>query len=157
MTVNEFCDKYRSVITPEQFDRIIDVILGIKDQLEFTDEEIAKMDKGLAELKAYNYKLSYTAEKNNTGITYEKAGMIDEAIKVYEENIAMGFPASHAFDRLMIIYRRLKRYDDEIRVIYRTMEVYKKEDTMSVCLNNLNKRLLKVMKLKDEVNHHSLR
>lgn len=64
--------------------------------------------------------------RNNSGIHYEKEGKIEEAIKVYEENIELGFPAMHSYTRLMIIYRRLKDYDNEQRVIRRAIEVYEK-------------------------------
>lgn len=62
-------------------------------------------------------KLQRATELNNKGIELEKSGNIDEAIKVYEDCIKIGYPARHAFDRLCIIYRRLKMYDDELRII----------------------------------------
>lgn len=65
-----------------------------------------------------------TCCRNNEGIAFEKDGKIGEAIKVYEENIELGFPAMHSYTRLMIIYRRLKDYDNEQRVIRRAIEVY---------------------------------
>lgn len=61
---------------------------------------------------------------NNKGIEYEKVGNIDMAIKIYESNILEGcYPACHSFDRLMILYHKSKDYDNEIRVINRTLEV----------------------------------
>lgn len=70
--------------------------------------------------------LAITCCRNNDGIAFEKDGKIEEAIKVYEENIELGFPAMHSYTRLMIIYRRLKDYDNEQRVIRRAIEVYEK-------------------------------
>lgn len=72
--------------------------------------------------------LQDTAARNDKGIAYEKAGRVNEAIDVYEENIADGYPALHAFDRLMKIYRRLKNYENEIRVIERAIEVFSAEN-----------------------------
>lgn len=69
------------------------------------------------------YNCSY---RNNQGIQLEKEGNITEAIKIYEENIAEGFPALHSFNRLMIIYRRLKDYDNEIRVIDYSIALFTK-------------------------------
>lgn len=71
-----------------------------------------------------NQLLQDTAARNNEGTAYEKLGREDEAIAVYEENIADGYPALHAFDRLMKIYRRRKDYKNEVRVIGRAIEVF---------------------------------
>lgn len=60
--------------------------------------------------------LRETARRNNEGIAFEKSGRIDKAIKVYEENIWHGHHARHSYNRLMIIYRKQKRYYDELRI-----------------------------------------
>lgn len=60
--------------------------------------------------------LAETARRNSEGIAFEKAGRIDKAIKVYEENIAAGHHARHSYNRLMIIYRKQKQYDNELRI-----------------------------------------
>lgn len=75
-----------------------------------------------------NQLLQDTAARNNEGMDYEKKGSVNEAIAIYEENIADGYPALHAFDRLMKIYRRLKDYRNEIRVIERAIEVFAAEN-----------------------------
>lgn len=72
--------------------------------------------------------LQGTAARNDKGMAYEKTDRVNEAIDVYEENIADGYPALHAFDRLMKIYRRLKNYENEIRVIERAIEVFSAEN-----------------------------
>jgi hypothetical protein len=54
--------------------------------------------------------------RNLKGIELEKAGRIDEAIYEYEANIKDEFVGSHPYERLRIIYTRLHRYDDAIRV-----------------------------------------
>lgn len=73
-------------------------------------------------------KLSKCAELNNLGISYEKMGDIDAAIQVYEENISLGYPATHSFDRLMILYRKNKEYAKEIKVIKKAISVFTKEN-----------------------------
>jgi tetratricopeptide (TPR) repeat protein len=66
-------------------------------------------------------------ELNMQGIAYEKSGDIDSAILCYEENIKLRYAASHSYERLMAIYRRLKKVDEEIRVITVAIEVQQKE------------------------------
>lgn len=59
-------------------------------------------------------------------MAYEKNGNVDMAIITYEENIESDYSANHAFERLMILYRRNKDYQNEIRVINRALEVFPK-------------------------------
>lgn len=84
----------------------------------------------------YNYKfnvlLPQCTERNNQGIEFEKQGNIEEAIRTYEENIKLGcYPAHHAFDRLLVLYRKQKDYKNEKRVCKRAMSVFKKEQKYS--------------------------
>lgn len=64
----------------------------------------------------------------NIGIDLEKEGMIDEAIKVYEKSIAYRLPMKHPYDRLTILYRKKKDYENEIRVLKIAIEVFMKEN-----------------------------
>lgn len=89
-------------------------------------------------------RLFRTAARNNAGIQLEKDGKTDEAIAVYEDNIKDGYPAYHSFQRLMIIYRKRKEYDNEIRVIQRGIEVFAPNTA------GLEARLAKVLKLKEK-------
>lgn len=78
---------------------------------------------------AYNEReklLSDCANLNNKGIAFEKSGDINSAIKVYEQNIASDnpYPATHSFDRLMILYRKQKDYNNEIRIIEKAIKVF---------------------------------
>ena len=75
-----------------------------------------------------NKMLALCVERNNQGIRYEKQGNIEDAIKVYEENIKPEcYPARHSFDRLLVIYRRRKDYQNEMRVCERAISVFKTE------------------------------
>jgi tetratricopeptide (TPR) repeat protein len=49
---------------------------------------------------------------------------LDTAIELYEENIKSGYPEPYSFDRLMILYRKQKRFKDELRVIKRAIKVF---------------------------------
>lgn len=62
------------------------------------------------------------------GIDLEKEGMIDEAIKVYEKSIIPKLPMKHPYERLTILYRKKKDYENEIRVIKIAIEVFMKEN-----------------------------
>ena len=63
-------------------------------------------------------------QNNLDGIAYEKAGNIDEAIKLYEYNVAHRFAGQHPYNRLAIIYRKQKKYDEEIRVLKTAIDVF---------------------------------
>lgn len=64
-----------------------------------------------------NNSLSQICALNNQGIQLEKENRIDEAAAIYEKAIQIDYPASHPYDRLMVIYRRQKDYANEVRVI----------------------------------------
>lgn len=81
-------------------------------------------EKKLAAYKDDEKSLYQTATNNNKGIAFEKQGDIDSAIEAYENNLRIGYLASHSYNRLMIIYHREKRYEDEVRVIKKAIEVF---------------------------------
>lgn len=62
------------------------------------------------------------------GIDLEKEGMIDEAISVYEKSIMSKLPTKHPYERLVILYRKRKDYENEIRVLKAAIEVFMKEN-----------------------------
>ena len=57
-----------------------------------------------------NNLLNKTVELNNLGVSYEKSNNIDLAINTYLENIELGYPATHSYDRLIILYSKAKDY-----------------------------------------------
>ena len=83
----------------------------------------------IKEHEAYQEKvraLNKCAELNEKGIELEKSGNIPAAIAIYEENISGNcYPATHSFDRLIILYRKAKNYENEIRVIKKAINVLK--------------------------------
>ena len=91
---------------------------------EVDDDILSLALKEYNERKEENRRLSETARLNNIGIAAEKSGDIDKAIEAYEKNIAIGYPADHAYKRLRIIYRRRKDFVNMARVIRRLAEVY---------------------------------
>lgn len=123
VNIDSFLNTYRGVIPMDVFETLI--------EKKFDGHEGYLMPRGvyskiLAEHEAYQKKneaLENCAALNNEGIAYEKSGDIDAAIRVYEANIALGYPAHHAFRRLMVLYRKQKDYENEIRVIHLAEEV----------------------------------
>lgn len=63
-------------------------------------------------------------DNNLRGIGFEKQKNIEAAIRLYEYNVEHGFEGSHPYERLVIIYRRLKDYDNEIRIIKSALCLY---------------------------------
>ena len=49
---------------------------------------------------------------------------IDAAIKQYEDDIKAGSRDQNPFERLMILYRKQKKYKDELRVIKQAIKVF---------------------------------
>ena len=54
----------------------------------------------------------------------ELDGDAEGAIALYEENIKTGVSDQFSFDRLMVLYRKQKKYKDELRVINRGIKVF---------------------------------
>lgn len=81
------------------------------------EDLITEWKSALEEYDEFNRRLGETCENNNRGIELEKLGQIDEAIKVYEKNISIGYLATHAYERLRIIYKRRKDPANELRVL----------------------------------------
>lgn len=91
-------------------------------------------------------KLFKCVSLNNKGIAFEKEGKILQAIKVYEQNIAgeSPYPATHSFDRLMVLYRKQKDYHNEIRVIQIAIQTF---PSMSKYKDRLTKAQLLLAKV----------
>lgn len=63
-------------------------------------------------------------ERNLLGQKHEAVGRINEAIELYEKNIQENFIGSHPYYRLVDIYHKQKRYDDEIRILNHAIYVF---------------------------------
>ena len=83
-------------------------------------EEIRLHNRRLGEI------LDIMVNRNNKGSELEKKGDIENAIKLYEQNVADEFFGTYPYDRLAIIYRKRKRFDDEIRILKRKISIFKK-------------------------------
>ena len=88
-------------------------------------------------------------DNNLRGIELEKAGRTDEAIILYEQNVSAAFHGSHPYNRLAIIYRKRKDYDNEIRVLRRAVSVYEQcKESDAVKYQRFVDRLKKAEQLK---------
>jgi len=96
--------------------------------------------------------LSIQVDRNLLGQKLEKLGREDEAIQLYEQNLFENNEGSHPYDRLAIIYRRRKLYEDEIRVLAHAIWVYENVASKSRIdrirkLDRFKARLLKAVAL----------
>lgn len=94
-----------------ELDRYRNRVVSVPEDL------ITEWKSSVEEYDEFNQRLGETCENNNRGIELEKLGQIDEAIKVYEKNISIGYLATHAYERLRIIYKRRKDPANELRVL----------------------------------------
>ena len=87
-------------------------------------------------------------KRNLKGIKFEKSGKTEKAIILYEKNIKEGFDGSYPYDRLAIIYHKLGRLDDEIRVLKKAISVFEnisnRRGDKDVKLAKFKKRLNKI-------------
>lgn len=95
-------------------------------------------------------------DRNLIGRDLEKEGYVDNAIELYELNIEEGFDGNFPYDRLAIIYRKRKQYQDEIRVLEKGIEVFESLQRFSPRqdiepkLNKFKDRLSKALELSDK-------
>ena len=113
-----------SAIPENIFDNLNNRSLKGFDYADVSNKIIENIKSKRDQQNEFNKKLSMVSSLNSEGIDYEKEGKIDNAISVYEENIKIGYPAHHSFKRLMILYRKNKDYENERRVILRSIEVF---------------------------------
>ncbi len=88
-------------------------------------------DRELEEYRKQNKIFGRQAERNLRGVELEKQGNVEEAIELYEQNIADGFEGSHPYNRLAILYRKRGQIGDEIRVLQKAIQVYEEIESRS--------------------------
>ena len=89
----------------------------------WVNEEEHKILDNLNKQAEKTFKLVEKGYKsNNKAMSYEKEKDIPNAIKYYEESISYNFDGNYPYDRLAILYRKNKDYDNEIRVLNKAIE-----------------------------------
>jgi tetratricopeptide (TPR) repeat protein len=74
---------------------------------------------------AKNYRLALKIDsRNKEARQAEHDDDPGEAIKLYEQNVKEDYADDFAFERLMILYRKQKRYKDELRIVNRAIDVF---------------------------------
>lgn len=102
-----FCNHFISVYTENFGDSFLMVDSGLYERAKAKYEARLKHEKRLNE----------TCRLNNIGIACEKAGDIDGAIAAYEECAKLQYPADHCYNRLRIIYKKRKDFENMKRVM----------------------------------------
>lgn len=64
-------------------------------------------------------------ERNDYGFVAENEKNLEVAIKFYEQNVSEFPSIDFPFKRLMVIYRKLKRFDEELRIIDAFLDSHK--------------------------------
>lgn len=128
VSVNEL-ETYRQVLSKVTFNRLLTAVLNGETQVAIKPKEHAALFDKLQEYNKQCQLLSRTAQLNDRGIELERYDDITAAIQVYEQNIELGFPAHHAFRRLLVLYRKQKDYANELRVCRRACRVFPKEQS----------------------------
>lgn len=67
------------------------------------------------------------AEHIEQGAAAEAEGNTKRAIELYESSIKKGIADPFPFDRLLVLYRKQRKYKDELRVILRGIEVFNEQ------------------------------
>jgi hypothetical protein len=62
--------------------------------------------------------------RNLEGLSAEQSGNVEQAIALYERNVAEGFPGDLPYGRLVLLYERRGALDEAERVMRRAIEVF---------------------------------
>lgn len=91
--------------------------------------------------------------RNVRAYRHEQHGEFEKAEALYRENIEKGETTSHCYERLAIMYRKQKRYDDEVAILEKHL-VLPGSDQQKVALRlgkaMLLKQGIRVVKTKQE-------
>ena len=136
----QFISKYLSCIPEPLFNKLQDLLLEGVRTTEISVTEFESIDSIFKERKRQNLLLKKCARINTRGKELEKAGLVNQAIRLYEKNIGYDcYPATFSFDRLMILYHKAKDYENEKRVILRALDVFNSPSLISKYQNRLAK------------------
>lgn len=67
--------------------------------------------------------LETQTRRNLDGMDLEQSGQFDQAIALYEQNVAEGFSGDWPYSRLVSVYERQGAYEEAERVLRRAIEV----------------------------------
>lgn len=116
--------KYNSVMGLNMSADYLGAYLSGQKRFKVPSWLLEQWESDLKVQKLIDKQLSDTTCNNNKGTAFEKEGNIKSAIKIYEKNLIIGYPAIHSYTRLMVIYHKEKKYEDEIRVIKKAIDLF---------------------------------
>ncbi|MXV16875.1 hypothetical protein [Hufsiella ginkgonis] len=121
---------YLAALGEETFNELQIASLNGRLTIQIEKSRLDKIEEQAVSNQKLLQDINRTADLNNLEIKYEAEGNVDLVIEFYEQNVAVGRPAMHAYDRLVTIYRSQKRYDHEIRVIKAAIKVWNRENEL---------------------------
>ena len=131
--VNEFLIKLNELVSQNKLSQD-EIKEELKEYTDLINIEGEKYSQSLRNERLNEIKLRrkiYTI--NNKARNLERMGNYEEAIKLYnetiniqDENSFLRFNKIFQYHRLLIIYRKLKDYDNELEICYNILDEYKK-------------------------------
>lgn len=137
-------EELRPVMSVGLMQRIASAILKGEDKVPLKPAQYLAMRNKLQAHKENQQRLERCATLNNEGRTCEQYGDIIGAIAAYEANIELGYPAHHAFKRLLVLYRKSKDYKNELRVAQRACRVFPKDESYKTRRDKVKELLKKL-------------
>ena len=120
--------KYLAFLSDELIEQLNVAVIYNEKYIKVEESIITKLIEDVKNQKIKNDRINNCAKLNNVGTAFEKSGETLKAIEAYEKNIIDEYPATHSYDRLIKIYRRLKRHKDELRVLNLAIRAFSKEN-----------------------------
>ena len=77
---------------------------------------------------------SIIVDRNLKGKELEKQDKIEEAIALYELNVNDEVDTPFPYDRLAVIYRKQKRFDNEVKVLEKAVKMFPKNEKFKIQL-----------------------
>lgn len=123
--IESFLGKYTGFIPDETFIDILKKRMNGDSFYNLTEDAYNETLRKLQEHKLCEAEWSEVSYYQNLGMDYERKKDLENAVQSYEKAITLGESSQkvkinaylHSVERLAIVYRKLKRYDDEVRVI----------------------------------------
>lgn len=130
INIKDFLDSHMKggAIPVDVFIELQNLLLSGERYAVLQDNVISSIEETLLLKKEEERAIYECAELNNCGIEQEKSGNIAAAISTYEKNLTLNSPATHSYERLMVLYRKQKEYDKEISVIEKAINVFRNEN-----------------------------
>jgi len=75
---------------------------------------------------------SIIVDRNLKGKELEKQGKIEEATALYELNVSDEVDTPFPYNRLVVIYRKQKRFDDEVKILDKTVKMFPQNEKFKI-------------------------